>query len=188
MSKHAGYIYAIQAEGTPYVKIGQTTGSVEKRLRSLQTGQPFPLTILAVVRIDIPPRVLEGQVHALLAPYRHQGEWFEMTLDAGQLEHVVSLAMTALRQQQEAQGDTPAPAPPKTLAQRLRALRQGVQWSQREVGERIGQDQAYISRLECGAYGITVETLEKFMDLFGVSADYLLGRKTKEDDEDSHAA
>ena len=38
----SGHIYAMQAVGTPYIKIGSTTGSPEKRLKTLQTGQPFP--------------------------------------------------------------------------------------------------------------------------------------------------
>jgi len=42
----------------------------------------------------------------------------------------------------------------------------------------IGQDQAYISRLERGAFDtVTVAILEKLADAFGVSMDWLCGRK-----------
>jgi transcriptional regulator with XRE-family HTH domain len=65
--------------------------------------------------------------------------------------------------------------------------------SQRELGEKIGKDQAYVSRLERGAFpGITIETLEALADTLGVSTDYLLGRTKAaadaDDDDDAHAA
>jgi transcriptional regulator with XRE-family HTH domain len=72
---------------------------------------------------------------------------------------------------------------------RIRMTRLAIRMSQRELGAKIGKDQAYVSRLERGTFpGITVETLEALADALGVSADYLLGRKKKEEDEESHAA
>lgn len=72
---------------------------------------------------------------------------------------------------------------------RIRMKRLATRMSQRELGAKIGKDQAYVSRLERGEFpGVTSETLEALADALGVSTDYLLGRKKKEDDEDEHAA
>ena len=63
--------------------------------------------------------------------------------------------------------------------ERLRQARQGAQLSQQRLGELIGQDQQYISKLERGVLpGMTVETLEQLCNALKVSADYLLGRDT----------
>lgn len=72
---------------------------------------------------------------------------------------------------------------------RIRMTRLATRMSQRELGAKIGKDQAYVSRLERGEFtGITIDTLESLADALGVSADYLLGRQKKGDDEDAHAA
>ena len=69
-------------------------------------------------------------------------------------------------------------------AERLRLRRVKKRLSQKALGEAIGQDQAYISRLESGIItDITVQTLERLADTLEVSADYLLGR-TEEPDAD----
>lgn len=69
-------------------------------------------------------------------------------------------------------------------AERLRLRRLKNRMSQKQLGETIGQDQAYISRLERRLIvDITIPTLEKLADALGVSTDYLLGR-TDEPDAD----
>ncbi len=61
--------------------------------------------------------------------------------------------------------------------ERMRMRRLKLRLSQKRLGEMIGQDQAYISRLESGKIKeITVQTLELLSDALAVSADYLLGR------------
>ena len=68
-------------------------------------------------------------------------------------------------------------------ADRIRMSRLAAHLSQRALGEKIGKDQAYISRLERGEFaGITVETLEALADALDSSADYLLGRSDAGDD------
>ena len=58
---------------------------------------------------------------------------------------------------------------------RLRHTRERRQFSQQRLGEMIGQDQQYISKLERGVLpGMTTETLEKLCRALGCSADYLL--------------
>lgn len=74
---------------------------------------------------------------------------------------------------------------------RIRMKRLATRMSQRELGKKIGKDQAYVSRLERGEFpGVTSETLEALADALGVSTDYLLGRKkpSDDDDKDAHAA
>jgi transcriptional regulator with XRE-family HTH domain len=59
---------------------------------------------------------------------------------------------------------------------RLREARQAAKLSQQRLGEMIGQDQQYVSKLERGVLpGMTVETLERLCSVLSVSADYLLG-------------
>jgi transcriptional regulator with XRE-family HTH domain len=62
-------------------------------------------------------------------------------------------------------------------ADRIRLCRLKLRLSQQRLGDLLGQDQAYVSRLEGGRItDITVRTLEQLADVFGVSTDYLLGR------------
>ncbi len=65
---------------------------------------------------------------------------------------------------------------------KLRRVKLGL--SQKELGEHIGQDQAYISRLERGQLpGATIAVLERLADVLGVSTDYLLNRIDEPDPE-----
>jgi hypothetical protein len=73
-SNNGGFLYAIGAEGTGLVKIGSTHASVEKRLKELQTGQPFVLQVLAHITIETGVRQIEGYVHRFLAQERRRGE------------------------------------------------------------------------------------------------------------------
>jgi transcriptional regulator with XRE-family HTH domain len=62
--------------------------------------------------------------------------------------------------------------------ERVRMRRLQLRISQKVLGERIGQDQAYISRLEHGEItDITIRTLERLADTLQVTTDYLLGRE-----------
>src|SRR5262249_37237527 len=77
MSQDDGFIYLIWAQGTDRVKIGFSDDPSE-RLRSLQTGSPFPLHLLAQ---SPAPRYMEARVHQALAEYHRGGEWFESFTD-----------------------------------------------------------------------------------------------------------
>jgi transcriptional regulator with XRE-family HTH domain len=68
---------------------------------------------------------------------------------------------------------------------RLRMRRLKLRLSQQQLGQMIGHDQGYVSRLERGEIAdITVRTLARLADALRVSTDYLLGR-TDEDDEEA---
>lgn len=63
---------------------------------------------------------------------------------------------------------------------RIRLRRLELRLSQKKLGEMIGQDQAYISRLERGEFAeITVRTLERLARALHVGVETLL----KPDDE-----
>lgn len=73
-----GTIYAIEAIGSGRVKIGWTRTTVERRLRDLQTGCPFPLRVLATttgLQRD------EWKIHRQLRPHLAVAgtEWFHLT-------------------------------------------------------------------------------------------------------------
>ena len=63
-----------------------TTGSVEGRVRSLQTGNPNEIYIHAVfIFQDVTPqdvRDMERYCHELLGNYRMKGEWFSVSPEA----------------------------------------------------------------------------------------------------------
>jgi protein involved in ribonucleotide reduction len=94
MSRVGGILYAIAAEGTGFVKIGSTRGTVEKRLRDLQTGQPFVLAVLATMVIEQDLRQIEQAVHTFLAHEHRRGEWFAVSIaDSEQFEQLVARAL-----------------------------------------------------------------------------------------------
>lgn len=71
----------------PFIKIGKATGSPTTRVRELQTGCPYPITIIASVCGGLKE---EFELHRRFGSYRAHGEWFR---DEGELaEYVASLA------------------------------------------------------------------------------------------------
>ena len=59
---------------------------------------------------------------------------------------------------------------------RLRDMREDHDLSQEKLGRLLGIQQTVYSRYERGYQTIPLELLIKLADLYGVSADYLLGR------------
>ena len=76
-TKMDDYIYIIQCVGSTYYKIGITQGSVDKRLKSLQTGCPYDL-LMVMAFFTSNPEADEHRVHELLKQYRVRGEWFDL--------------------------------------------------------------------------------------------------------------
>jgi hypothetical protein len=65
------YTYFILCQECGYIKIGKTT-NIEKRLDALQTGNPFKLKIVLIIKGD-----KEKELHKLFNQYRVDGgEWF----------------------------------------------------------------------------------------------------------------
>jgi hypothetical protein len=80
------YVYVIAASLNGPSKIGMATHP-EKRLRALQTGSPFPLTIHHIEAIGRAASTVERAVHHALASKRAGGgtEWFEVTPEEARL-------------------------------------------------------------------------------------------------------
>lgn len=67
-----GSVYFIEAVGTHRIKIG-FSANPSQRLRSLQTGSPYKLRILATIQAN---EHTEKEIHEQFDEYRLDGEWF----------------------------------------------------------------------------------------------------------------
>lgn len=63
------------------------------------------------------------------------------------------------------------------FSQRVFELRKQRKLSQKELGEAVGLSHKAISTIESGSRSTTIEKLVLLADFFGVSTDYLLGRR-----------
>ena len=72
-----GNVYLIRAGTTNLYKVGYTSKTPDERRASLQTGNPFPLNVVASWHGS---ETDEQRLHDLLAPYRKEGEWFKLTV------------------------------------------------------------------------------------------------------------
>ena len=61
---------------------------------------------------------------------------------------------------------------------RIRELRLQNGWLQSDLAARLNTKPQTVSHYEKGDRGLDVETIFKLCDIFGVTADYLLGRST----------
>ncbi|OUB07781.1 hypothetical protein BK708_37485 [Bacillus thuringiensis serovar yunnanensis] len=62
------------------------------------------------------------------------------------------------------------------LGTRVKALRKEMKLTQQALGNKVGLKKAAISQIENGNNAPSNEVLNKMTDVFGVTADYLLGR------------
>lgn len=166
-----GFIYAIGATDTDYVKIGSAK-DVTARLRSLQVGHLARLSILATAAVPDAVLLIEKQVHKLLASSRHRGEWFAGPIYATTLERLVAEAQILV--------GTP-PAARRMLAwrsfgKRMKIARIERDMSQKELAARCGFPCQVINRLEQGRQDLYAQRLIVLAEHLGVSTDYLLGR------------
>ena len=63
------------------------------------------------------------------------------------------------------------------FSQRIYELKKQRGLSQKELGEAVGLSHKSISTIESGSRSTTIEKLVLLADFFGVSTDYLLGRR-----------
>lgn len=59
---------------------------------------------------------------------------------------------------------------------RIKELRTSNGWRQQDLAARLNTNQQTVGRYETGTRGLDVETILKLCEIFGCSADYLLGR------------
>jgi hypothetical protein len=71
----AGSVYVLWGEHTRWFKVGFTAGSVDRRAYAIAESLPFRVRILGSVPGT---RRMEADVHRILAPYRTNGEWFDL--------------------------------------------------------------------------------------------------------------
>ncbi|MES1053792.1 helix-turn-helix transcriptional regulator [Bacillus thuringiensis] len=62
------------------------------------------------------------------------------------------------------------------LGTRVKALRKEMKLTQQVLGDKVGLKKAAISQIENGNNAPSNEVLNKMTNVFGVTADYLLGR------------
>ena len=79
-----GFVYVLcDPEGTGLFKIGVTKGSIERRIKKLQTGDPNEIFIHTFFQTD-DPYFFEKQLHFKYREQHVHGEWYD--LDAEQLK------------------------------------------------------------------------------------------------------
>lgn len=189
MPRHGGTIYAIGTVGTSWVKIGSTRTAVEKRLQTLQTGQPLPLQALAAIPVDTDLRRIEKLVHTFLADARQRGEWFDISMDTERLEALVVRAIQHIACE-EAARHRPLQHTEDNgslgLSQRLREFRRQAGLTQKQLEERSGVPENTISRIEIGSVqAISTKTLMGLARALQVSTDTLLGMHAPESGEEA---
>lgn len=184
-----GLLYAIRAEGTSLVKIGYTTGSVEKRIKAMQTGQPFPLCVIATHPIEDDVRRKEAWLHAFLNQERRSGEWFDIALDqetfADLIARAIQFGAAQEAQRQEAhtqkallkkQARMARRSTEETFGDRLARIRGYKRFSQQDIANVTGIRVQNISRFETDERcRVRSDTLIKLAIALECSADYLLG-------------
>jgi hypothetical protein len=81
----SNYIYIIGSDKPPY-KVG-VSKNPQRRLKNLQTGHPYPLTIHSITETSTANnKLLESVIHRNLKHSRTNGEWFDISLERLKLE------------------------------------------------------------------------------------------------------
>ena len=191
-----GTIYAIGAEGSPYVKIGSTYKPVQKRLSSLQTGHPARLRLLAYVQVPTHARRIEKAMHQILDEHRQYGEWFMIDMNQTCLEELVLRAKEWLEQKKTIQARRPkgnsrrrALHAPDAVGRRLLRLRETRGLTLRSLAQMADVPMSTINAVELGkraGTGLTVATCLRLAQALRMSVGQLLSQQ--EDDEDDAPA
>jgi hypothetical protein len=69
-----GYTYALQADGSPLVKIGKTRGPLGPRVTNYRSHSPAPVHVLGYTW----DAEHEAHIHAALSWAPRRGEWFDL--------------------------------------------------------------------------------------------------------------
>lgn len=78
MMKRKGYIYVLCDPSTDLFKIGLTTGSIENRMKKLQTGNGTELHLVTFHETKYPYKV-EKMLHNKFSNKKELNEWFALT-------------------------------------------------------------------------------------------------------------
>lgn len=75
-----GYVYLICDANSNMYKIGMTKGTIEKRIKTLQTGNANELHIVKYYHTDFPFK-MESMLHLRFKWKQVLNEWFDLTDD-----------------------------------------------------------------------------------------------------------
>lgn len=75
-NSNPGWVYVAHCQGLH--KIGYTTGPPSERIRSLQTGNPFPIELVGAIPGEPQDEI---RFHGVFKSKRVSGEWFLLTED-----------------------------------------------------------------------------------------------------------
>lgn len=69
------------------------------------------------------------------------------------------------------------------IAKRIQIARNSAKLSQEEFAELLGVTPNFVSKIECGVRGLSLDRLSKICQITGVSADFILFGKTNENSQ-----
>jgi hypothetical protein len=95
-----GWIYAVQEDGTPLVKIGYTGNHPEARLPALKYEWKGSLTIIGSVYVPACVTKVERRIHVLLAAEHIEREWFYLHMNQPVLMALAQKAFTFVMEEQ----------------------------------------------------------------------------------------
>lgn len=75
-----GIVYLICDSSNGYFKIGVTRGSIAKRMKKLQTGNPTELFLTKCFKTET-PFYLEKALHTHFHGKKVMNEWFELSME-----------------------------------------------------------------------------------------------------------
>lgn len=146
------FVYIAQA-GNGLVKIGHAR-DVERRLRLLRTGCPFPLELVYKQPCEEVRRV-EAEVHRRLKAWRFNGEWFQVGL--AQAVETLQMAALGIEQRKEQESMTIIIPEQSRAARALLGL--GTDAVSKEAGIGINT----LQRFERGDQHMNLQTLQKLV-------------------------
>lgn len=81
MKKYESFIYLLKIDtpDTRLYKIGSTKGSVQKRIRELQTGCPYQIDLINHHQSEF-GQVIERTLHNRYNHMKTHGEWFQLSI------------------------------------------------------------------------------------------------------------
>ena len=78
-NEEKGFVYLLgDWERENFFKIGVTKGTIEHRIKKLQTGNASEIFMCSYFQTNH-PFLLEKELHTRYAPNRIRGEWFELS-------------------------------------------------------------------------------------------------------------
>lgn len=111
------YVYFIQEGRGEHgsIKIGKSN-NVDKRLKSLQTGNPRKLTLMALIKCRTPNDAhrLESKFHLMFKNDRVLGEWFSGMIDLNLIQETFDIEPDNYEKAKAAYIDAPSKIKKKT--------------------------------------------------------------------------